>query len=203
MWNNINYQKMEEILRTQKKLTKVRNNIQKGLQLIRKLEKKHEMWKPVEGYPNYSVSSFGKVKNVLTRKVLKQRIKKDGYRSVTLVKNTKRKHFQVHRLVAIAFIDNPDNKPFVDHINNVRKNNNIWNLRWCTRTENNRNCSISKANTSSVKGVSFYKYAWCAYIQVNGKTIHLGRFPTLEQAKEVRQQKARELFGEFVHKSER
>jgi hypothetical protein len=88
-------------------------------------------------------------------------------------------------------------------MNSIRKANNIWNLRWCTRTENNRNCSISRANTSSVKGVSFTNKKWSAYIKVNGKTLHLGSFTTLEEAKEVRQQKARELFGEFVNKCEK
>jgi hypothetical protein len=195
--------KMEEIVIAQKKLADVKDNILKGLELIRELEKKLEMWKPVEGYPNYEVSSFGRVRNTKTGKILKHRIQKTGHCDVMLPGNGRLKHFQVHRLVATAFIDNPENKPLVDHINNDGKDNNIWNLRWCTRTENNRNCSISKANTSSVKGVYFDKSAWTAHIQVNGKKLHLGRFETLKEAKEVRQQKAKELFGEFVNKCEK
>jgi hypothetical protein len=180
-----------------------KKNIHKGLELIKELERVIEMWKPVEGYPNYSVSSFGKVKNVNTGRILKLRLTKTGYYEVLLPLNGKLKHFQVHRLVARSFIDNPENKPVVDHINNDGKENNIWNLRWCIRSENNRNWSISKANTSSVKGVYFDKSAWTAHIQVNGKKQHLGRFQTLAEAKEVRQQKARELFGEFVNKCEK
>jgi hypothetical protein len=196
---------MEEIREIQKQLTQVKKNLLEGIKLIEQLERNVEMWKPIEGYINYMVSSFGRVKNTKTGKVRKSSIKKNGHCDVMLPVNGKLKHFQVHRLVATAFIDNPENKPLVDHINNDGKDNNIWNLRWCTRSENNQNCSISKSNTSSIKGVSWSKQDknWSVKIQANGKRKYLGSFTTLEEAKEVRQKHAAQLFGDFVNKCEK
>jgi hypothetical protein len=72
-----------------------KKNIHKGLELIKELERLIEMWKPIEGYPNYAVSSFARVKNTKTGKIRKLRLKKDGYYEVLLPLNGKLKHFQV------------------------------------------------------------------------------------------------------------
>ena len=111
-----------------------------------------EIWKDVKGYEGaYQVSSFGRVRS-LDRKVpskygrfrkvkgmiLKLRTDKDGYYKVNLKKNQKGKSSRVHRLVAEAFINNPENKPQVNHINGVKSNNNILNLEWATLSENRR-----------------------------------------------------------------
>lgn len=106
-----------------------------------------EIWKPItvdgEIYENYSVSSEGNVKNNKTGRVLKKYKYKNGYKNgyelVTLCKNGKTKTFQVHRLVAIMFIPNPENKTCVDHINCVRNDNRVENLRWVTHKENSNN----------------------------------------------------------------
>ena len=98
-----------------------------------------ELWKTIiidDIETNYSVSSTGIVKNNTTGKILSQRIQQ-GYKHVTLsLGNGKQKGCRVHRLVAIAFIDNPDNKPFVNHIDCDRGNNNVENLEWVTQSEN-------------------------------------------------------------------
>lgn len=93
----------------------------------------------------------------------------------------------------------------MDHINNNRLNNNVCNLGWATRSENNFNNSISKRNTSGIKGVSYDKRdkKWRAKIQINGKEKHLGYYNSLEEAKTVRQQKAKELFGEYLNSCEK
>lgn len=108
-------------------------------------------------------------------KLLKQKIDRKGYNHINLSKNNNSKSFQVHRLVALHFIDNPNNKPQVDHIDNNPSNNCVNNLRWCTQSENNMNYQVSKSNTSCVKGVRWdtVNKKWRAEIQFNGKKFIL------------------------------
>lgn len=162
-----------------------------------------EIWKSIDGYNNYSVSSFGKVKNIKTGIILKPAIK-NKYYFVILRKNNSNCNKYVHRLVASTFCLNKDSKFYVDHINNDRLENNANNLRFVTSRENHFNMSLKSTNTSGVKGVSFYKRTgkWQAQIQLSGKSIHLGVFNTLEDAKIARQYKAKELFGEYINKCE-
>lgn len=99
---------------------------------------KEIIWKPIEGYEGlYEISNTGRVKSHQGRKkILNISLKKDGYVQVQLYKEKKYKQFLVHRLVALAFIDNPDNKYEINHIDGVRDNNNVDNLEWCTSREN-------------------------------------------------------------------
>ena len=111
---------------------------------------------------------------------------------------------KIHRLVAMAFIPNPDDKPFIDHIDNNRTNNNAYNLRWCTSSENQQNKCVQSNNSTQTKGVSKTKYGkWKALITHNGKRIYLGTFQTMEEAMYERKKKANELFGLFVHSIEK
>eukprot|EP01035_Chromulina_nebulosa_P023351 gene23351-30261_t len=104
-----------------------------------------------------------------------------------------------------TFIENPENKPFVDHISNNKLDNRIENLRWCTYTENNRNRGVGKNSKSGIKGVTWDKVMnkWKAGIKINGKTVHLGYHDLLEEAKQARQNKATEVFGDFLNKCEK
>lgn len=96
-----------------------------------------EVWKSIEGYPNYQVSNFGNVRRV---KMLKQYYDESkGYNVVCLSKNGNSKVVKVHQLVAKAFIPNPDSKSEIDHIDTNRTNNCVDNLRWVTRKENLNN----------------------------------------------------------------
>jgi hypothetical protein len=105
-----------------------------------------EIYKDVVGYEGiYKVSNLGNVKRVLiSRGVSKKNnnfIKPKntkGYNSVRLTTNNVTKHFYVHRLIALAFIPNPNNYPFINHINGVRNDNRIENLEWCTHSQNIR-----------------------------------------------------------------
>ena len=84
----------------------------------------------------YTVDIFGNVKNLLTGKIIKHYISEYGYHNVYLYKDGKKKGKRVNRLVAIAFIPNPLNKPQVNHIDGDKDNNNVWNLEWVTNKEN-------------------------------------------------------------------
>lgn len=86
---------------------------------------------------NYSVSDDGQVRNDVTNYILKNYIQ-NGYAHVTLHINKKSKRFNAHRLVAIAFIPNPDNKEYVNHIDGNKNNNIVTNLEWVTASENTR-----------------------------------------------------------------
>ena len=95
-----------------------------------------ETWKDIEGYEGlYQVSDYGNIRNVRRNKNLKPSLNKYGYLIVSLFKNGNKKYFSIHRLVAEAFIPNPENKPTVDHINTIRTDNRVSNLRWLTHKE--------------------------------------------------------------------
>lgn len=111
-----------------------------------------EIWKDVKGYEGlYQVSNLGRVKSLdayvnvgiknvkkalRKGKYLKATVNRCGYFIVELSKNGTRKTTTIHRLVASAFIDNPHNKPCVNHIDGNKQNNYISNLEWCTHSEN-------------------------------------------------------------------
>lgn len=95
-----------------------------------------EKWRDVIGYEGiYKVSNFGRVKN--RRGIKSQQDNGKGYMMVHLSKNAKLRWCLVHRLVAQAFIDNPDNKATVNHKDGNRANNNVNNLEWASYSENN------------------------------------------------------------------
>ena len=106
-------------------------------------------WKPIPNYEGYyEVSDSGKVRSVYRyKRVLKPMISTTGYERVDLFKNKHRKQFSVHRLVAMAFIENPDNKPFVNHKDENKCNNVVDNLEWVTHVENCRYGTAIKRRT--------------------------------------------------------
>ena len=96
-----------------------------------------EEWKVIKGYENYAVSNYGNVKNIKTNYQLKTRVnKKTGYVQVEIRKDGKSRTFNCHRLVAIAFIDNPNNLEEVNHKDENKTNNHVDNLEWCDRKYN-------------------------------------------------------------------
>lgn len=115
-----------------------------------------EIWKDVRGYEGlYQVSNLGRVKSLerqvklrqytknLPEKNMKLTLNKRGYLYVHLCKNGKYQGYRVHRLVAMAFIPNPHNKPQVNHIDRNVLNNSVDNLEWCTNAENMKHASAT------------------------------------------------------------
>lgn len=164
-----------------------------------------EIFKVIEGFPKYEVSNLGNVRNIKTGRVLKCAETHDGYSRVGLYNEDGKQHLRVHRLVAKAFLANQLNKLYVDHMNSIRNDNRLCNLRFATKKENTQHSKLAKNNTSGVKGVYHVKSTnkWIASISIDGKSIHLGTYKTKEDAREARMEKANEAFGEFTHAIEK
>ena len=94
-----------------------------------------EIWKE-SIVDRYEVSNFGRIRHFKTKHVVKLEKEERGYCRLSLKIHGVKKHFAIHRLVAIAFIPNPENKPQVDHIDCNKENNRVDNLRWVTNQEN-------------------------------------------------------------------
>lgn len=95
-------------------------------------------WKPIKGYEKfYEVSANGEVRRIGKQNNLKLKVEKNGYVRTHLSKNGKAKSELVHRLVAIAFLDNPNNYATVNHIDENKQNNKIDNLEWASMSYQN------------------------------------------------------------------
>ncbi|GIN13174.1 HNH endonuclease [Shouchella clausii] len=147
-----------------------------------------EEWRDVPGYEGiYEVSNTGKVrthKNKTTHSVkhgtrkwkqreLKQKVSKDDCRRVSLWKNKKDKTWLVHRLVAMAFLDKPEGKDYINHIDGNRANNCVENLEWCDHTENNNHAFDNGLMTSNVE-----------VVLMNNSTRELVHFRSMAKASE-------------------
>ncbi len=93
-------------------------------------------WSKIDGFENYSVSDNGEVRNDKRDKLKAQRLNRYGYPITSIYKDGKAYTHRVHRLVADAFVDNPENKPQVNHKDGDKTNNNAENLEWVTGSEN-------------------------------------------------------------------
>ena len=102
-----------------------------------------EIWKSLVGYEGrYEISNQGRLKSLTDQfgrpreMIGSTKPRADGYVSYELNWKGKSKNIYAHRLVALHFIENPENKPFVNHIDSIRNNNYVENLEWCTQSEN-------------------------------------------------------------------
>lgn len=115
-----------------------------------------EEWKEIEGFEDYHISNLGRVKSFkmdIEGKILNLNMTKQGYYHVILYTNGVEKGMKVHRLVAKAFIPNPENKPQVNHIDGNKSNNLMSNLEWSTVSENQLH-ALGLGLATSTKGVN-------------------------------------------------
>jgi len=142
-----------------------------------------EIWKDIPDFEGlYQVSNFGRIKSLERKefmarnncykvrkgRVLKTTVHAHGYERVRLYKNGKGKNIFVHRLVAIAFIKNPNNHPIINHIDEVRLNNHVSNLEWCTHSYN---ATYKGAKERNLKNV----WKWVQSTNVKTREIKLYR----------------------------
>lgn len=95
-----------------------------------------EEWKAIEGYPHLRVSNMGRVYSITQKRELKQFKSNRGYMRVALCKDGNVRYTHVHKLVAEAFIPNPENLPTIDHLNSCKCDNRVDNLQWLSHRDN-------------------------------------------------------------------
>jgi hypothetical protein len=157
------------------------------------MENQIEIWKDISNYKGlYQASSFGRIKSYdkicwngtgffeMKGKILKQ-IKNKEYLMINLYKNKKPKVFTVHQLIAITFLNHKPCKfkLVVDHIDNIKTNNNLNNLQIISNRENSSKDKSSKSGYSCIYRNS---NAWLVRIRVNGKKVSVGTFKDINQA---------------------
>lgn len=140
--------------------------------------------KPIPGFPNYSITTDGRVFSTKQHRWVKTGVNiYTGYLTVGLDIDEGRfryKQTRVNRLVALAYIPNPENKPIVDHINRKKLDNRVENLRWATHSENNNNIKVGRGCVKYRKGDG-YRKRWALVWSVSNIS-HSEHFMTKEEA---------------------
>ncbi len=160
-----------------------------------------------EAFTNYAVSNTSEVKNIKTEKTLKQTINACGYRVINLKQEGRSKIILVHRAVCALFkpIDDPRSL-CVDHINGVKTDNDLSNLRWVTRLQNRLNSRAKSNSTTGYKNILVSdlngKQYWRIEIQISGKRVtKLFKRISIDVPLEVieyRNQKLIQLHGQYA-----
>jgi hypothetical protein len=139
----------------------------------------------IKDFPNYLIYPDGRVFSKKSNKFKQPSDNGCGYKYVALYPN--HKNFTIHRLVAIHYIPNPENKPEVDHIDRDKNNNDVSNLRWVNASQNNLNKLKQSNNKTGHKNISFYEKRNKYIFQKKIKGLKIYKeFKTLEEALEYK-----------------
>jgi hypothetical protein len=182
------------------------------------MDEDKEIWAKIEGCQGYEISTKGRVRSYwksksLGHKKINMEIVLDqppryskiyldnGYLRVAL---GKKKRYRLHRLLAIAFIPNPNNLECVDHMDRNTLNNSLSNLRWCSKRQNIHNSSIFKTNTTGSKGVYYRNdgrhLPWVADWRKNGQR-KTKSFKTKEEAIDYREKMTKKHYDPIFYTS--
>lgn len=147
----------------------------------------NEVWRDIEGFDGYQVSNMGRVKNLNYNRTGEERVLQatdngQKYLVLSLCKDGKKYNKRVHRLVAEAFLPNPDNKPEIDHINTDRRDNRVENLRWCTNKENINNPLTIRKLSINAKKCEFGKSRSISVEQYSKDGLLLETYPSAAEA---------------------
>lgn len=151
-----------------------------------------EIWKSIKGYEDlYEVSNLGRVNSLFTRKgkIMKPKLERDGYLRIGFWKDGKQKYYNIHRLVAEAFLDKKeDYQNQINHINKIKSDNRVENLEWVSNIENHFHKNLNNNTTSKYVGVAWSKEKnkWTSYINFQNKKVHLGTFDNEDLAHKAR-----------------
>ena len=137
-----------------------------------------EKWKDINGFEGlYQVSNLGNIKGLKSGKILNKRFDSNGYIIASLSKEGRQKNYLVHRIVALTFIPNPENKPLVNHRDGNKGNNSCNNLEWSTYSENNRHAydiGLKKVSNKTIKSLIERKRKEVCQIDIcTGETINV------------------------------
>lgn len=137
-----------------------------------------EVWKTINDFNNYEVSSYGNIRNVIKNNFLKPIKHSTGYSVVNLCNSDFRKTIRLHKIVATHFIENPFNKDCINHINGIKTDNKVCNLEWVSQSENVTHAYLKINKSSKYYGVSFNKRSgkYIARIRINNLSKSLGCF---------------------------
>lgn len=205
MINNLkdhgNYSKFKQIMRASRKAYSER---MANYKISKSKENASDLkveWKLIEGFDGiYSVSNYGEVRNNRTGKLMKPRKNEKGYLHIGLTKNGKQKNMRVHRLVAQAFIPNPENKSQVNHIDFDKENNCVNNLEWVTNKENTQYSVCNRIfpgqqkkrnNKTGERNISHYNGFYV--VRIYGKKYVSKSFKNIDDAKQWRDLRLKEM----------
>ena len=146
-----------------------------------------EVWKDIPEYEGlYQISTLGRIKGFQTgERILCPGKTKRGYFMTVLCKEGNRRTYHIHRLVALTFLPNPENKPTLDHINRDKEDNRLENLRWASLSEQQINKHSPNDDTNQ-RHITKDGLRWRVHIQRYNQIVFRMSYATLQEAQEAR-----------------